>query len=124
MAPTQADKAPAAAPDVNEGRVTPQPSRERLGLGPPLLPQEPAAQVLEGEMSSGGCLFSLAGLEAAGNPHSAALKAVSVAPTRLLQRGALLSALGQREPLPWGPIWGAGFYLGLSLSPQPVPSRQ
>lgn len=28
-------------------------------------------------MSSGGCLFSLAKLEAAGNPHSAALKAAS-----------------------------------------------
>ena len=42
------------------------------GLGLPLLPQEPAAQVLEGEMSPGDCLFSLARLEAASNPHSAA----------------------------------------------------
>lgn len=75
MARTQADKKTSAAPDVNE---------EKDGLGPPLLPREPAAQVLEGEMSSSGCLFSLAGLEAVGNPHSAALKAASAAQTRLL----------------------------------------
>lgn len=65
---------------LEEGRR----SRERLGLGSTLLPWDPAAQVLEGEMSAGRCLFSLAGLEAAGDPLWAALKAASGAPTRLL----------------------------------------
>lgn len=55
MARTQADEDPAAAPMLT--RAESRRSRERLGLGPPLLPRELAAQVLEGEMSAGGRLF-------------------------------------------------------------------
>lgn len=96
MARTQADKDPAAASDANEGRVTAAAGKGwAWGRLYCLGNREPAAQVLEGEMSAGGCLFSLAGLEAAGDPLSAALKAASEAPAcPPVAKGALLSALG------------------------------
>lgn len=67
MARTQADKGRAAASDAPEGRVTAA-AWAGLGLGSTLLPQEPPAQVLEGEMSAHHCLFSLEGPAGSGRP--------------------------------------------------------
>lgn len=59
-------------------------TRGKTRAGVAFTASEPAAQVLEGEMSPGSCLFSLARLEAVSNPHSVALKAASAAQTLLL----------------------------------------
>lgn len=58
--------------------------RGKTSAGAAFTASEPAAQVLEGEMSLSSCLFSLARLEAVGNPHSVAFKAASAAQTLLL----------------------------------------
>lgn len=65
-------------------RAESQPPPGKTGAGADFPASGTAAQVLEGEMAAGGCLFSLAGLEAAGDPLSVALKAAPAAPTRLL----------------------------------------
>lgn len=103
MARTQADKEPAAAPDVNNGEDQGWGRLYCLGTG---------HQVLEGEMSSGGCLFSLARLEAASNPHSAALKAASCTNSPVAVRSPPFCSGGSMSSLPGGLsrelafIWG------------------
>lgn len=90
----------------------------KAGTRLPLLPWELAAQVLEGEMSLGDCLFSLARLEAAGSPHSVALIAASAWQTGRWQEGVLFFCSGGLQSrLPWGPMEVVAFYLRLNLPP-------
>lgn len=75
----------------------------KAGTRLPLLPWELAAQVLEGEMSLGDCLFSLARLEAAGSPHSVALIAASAWQTGpVAGRSPLFLLWGPPEPASLG----------------------
>lgn len=77
----------------------------------PLLPQEQAAQVLKVKCPRAAVCLVWRGKEQPATPTCLRSKRFSQRKFACCSEEPSFLLKGQPEPFPWGPIWGAGFYL-------------